>query len=116
MDAIENRIEIPAAIFHLFKEGKEKEVPWGVAAAILGGCGTLLLCENSGKLSELKVFSEIPHMPVEELTPILCLKATEEDLLMEVTAPDFWQHELTAVLTCMVERAVQMNSQAKPLT
>ncbi len=115
MDAIENRIEIPAAIFHLFKEGKEKEVPWGIAAAVLGGCGTLLLCENSGRLSELKVFSEIPHMPVGELTPILCLKATEEDLLMEVTAPDFWQHELTAVLTCMVERAVQMASQAKPL-
>ena len=40
MDAIGNMIEIPAAIFHLFKEGKEKEVPWGVAAAILGGCGT----------------------------------------------------------------------------
>lgn len=115
MDAIENRIEIPAAIFHLFKEGKEKEVPWGVAVAILGGYGTLLLCENSGKLSELKVFSEIPQRPVEGLTPILCIKATEEYLLMEVIAPDFWQHELTAVLTNMVERAVQMNSQAKPL-
>lgn len=115
MDAIENRIEIPAAIFHLFKEGKEKEVPWGVAAAILGGCGTLLLCENSGTLSELKVFSGILQMPAEGLTPILCIKATEEYLLMEVIAPDFWQHELTAVLTCMVERAVQMASQAKPL-
>lgn len=116
MDAIENRIEIPAAIFYLFKEGKEKEVPWGVAAAILGGCGTLLLCEISGKLSELKVFSEIPQMPVGELTPILCLKATKEYLLMEATPPDCWQHELSAVLTCMIERAVQMNSQAKPLT
>ena len=115
MDAIKNRIEIPAAIFHSFKEGKEKAVPWGVAVAILGGCGTLLLCENSGRLSELKVFSGILHRPVEGLTPIFCIKATEEDLLMEVIAPDCWQHELTAVLTSMVERAVQMNSQAKPL-
>ena len=115
MDTIENRIEIPAAIFHLFKEGKEKVVPWGVAVAILGGCGTLLLCENSGKLAELKVFSEIPKMPVEGLTPILCIKATEEYLLMEVIAPDFWQHELTDILRCMVERAVEMASQTKTL-
>jgi hypothetical protein len=115
MDAIKNRIEIPAAIFHLFKEGKEKEVPWGVAVAILGGCGTLLLCENSGTLSELKVFSGILQRPVEGLTPILCIKATPEYLLMEVNTPDIWQHELTAILASMVERAVQMNSQAKPL-
>lgn len=115
MDAIENRIEIPAAIFHLFKEGKEKEVPWGLAVAILGGCGTLLLCENSGRVSELKVFSEILRMPVEGLTPILCIKATEEYLLMEVITPDFWQHELTNILRRMVEQAVQMDSQVKSL-
>ena len=115
MDAIENRIEIPAAIFHSFKEGREKAVPWGIAAAILGGCGTLLLCEDSGTLSELKVFSGIHQRPAKGLTPILCIKATKGYLLMEVAPPDLWQHELTAVLTCMVERAVQMNSQAKPL-
>jgi hypothetical protein len=114
MDAIENRIEIPAALFYFYKEGKEKKVPWGIAAAILGGCGTLLLCEDSGALSELKVFPGILQRPAEGLTPILCLKATEKYLLMEVTPPDLWQHELTAVLTCMVEQAVQMNSQAKP--
>ena len=95
MDAIENRIEIPAAI--------------------LGGCGTLLLCENSGTLSELKVFSGILQMPAEGLTPILCIKATEEYLLMEVIAPDFWQHELTNILRSMVEQAVQMDSQVKLL-
>jgi len=115
MDAIENRVEIPAALFNSFKEGREKAVPWGVAAAIHGGCGTLLLCEDSGILSELKVFSGIHQRPAEGLTPILCIKATKEYLLMEVAPPDLWQHELTAVLTSMVARAVQMNSQAKPL-
>ena len=115
MDAIKNRIEIPSAIFHQFKDGKEKKVPWGTAVAILGGCGTLILCEDSGKLSELKVFPGILKRPFEGLTPILCIKATQEYLLMEVNTPDCWQHELSDVLTRMVERAVQMNSQARPL-
>ena len=114
MDTIKNRIEIPAALFHLFKQGKEKEVPWGIAVALRGGYGTLLLCESSDTSSELRVFSEIPQMPAGGLTPILCIKATEEYLLMEVNAPDFWQHELADVLRQMVEHAVQMNSQARP--
>ncbi len=114
MNAIKNRIEIPSTLFHLFKEGKEKKVPWGTAVAILGGCGTLLLCEDSGKLSELKVFPGILKRPSAGLTPILCIKATQEYLLMEVNTPDCWQHELAGVLTSMVEQAVQMNSQAKP--